>query len=91
MLLVCAAGVSACAGGVSPRGRALAPDARSWAAEGGVFQIDAAGAPARGPENGPVHIVEFGDIRCRYCKKMLPILDRVRATYPERVQTFYKW
>ena len=49
------------------------------------------GAPARGPENGPVHIVEFGDIRCRYCKKMLPVLDRVRATYPERVQTFYKW
>ncbi len=31
------------------------------------------------------------DPRCRYCKKMLPILDRVRATYPERVQTFYKW
>ncbi len=84
LLLVAALGLVACAG----RG-AAAPEVGSWAQEGEVFEIDAAGAPARGPEDAPVLIVEFGDFRCRYCKKMLPILDRVRSAYPERVRIAY--
>ncbi len=84
LLLVAALGLVACAGN-----GAAAPTAGGWAEEGEVFEIDAAGAPARGPWDAPVLIVEFGDFRCRYCKKMLPILDRVRSAYPERVRIAY--
>lgn len=84
LLLVAALGLVACAGNGAP-----APDPGSWAEKGEVFEIDAAGAPARGPEDAPVLIVEFGDFRCRYCRKMLPILDRVRSVYPERVRIAY--
>ena len=84
LLLVAALGLVACAGIGAP-----APDPGSWAETGEVFEIDAAGAPARGPEDAPVLIVEFGDFRCRYCRKMLPSLDRVRSVYPERVRIAY--
>ncbi len=84
LLLVAALGLVACAGN-----GAAAPTAGGWAEEGEVFEIDAAGAPARGSEDAPVLIVEFGDFRCRHCKTMLPVLDRVRSAYPERVRIAY--
>ena len=90
LLLVVAVGAGACAGGGSPQGHAAETQTRAWAGQGEVFEIDAATAPGRGPEDAPVQIVEFGDFRCRHCRQMLPILDRVRASYPERVRISYK-
>jgi protein-disulfide isomerase len=84
LLLAAVLGAAACAG----QGGA-APGGGSWAQRYQVFEVDAAGAPARGPEDAPVRIVEFGDFRCRYCRGMLPILERVRAAYPKRVRIAY--
>ena len=53
--------------------------------------IDLAGAPARGPEDAPITIVEFGDFRCPYCRRAAPTLDRVLAQYPTEVRHVFKY
>lgn len=66
------------------------PDAPRWAQPDRVFEVETIGAPARGPDDAPVRLVEFGDFRCRYCKTMLPILDRIRETYPNQLRLLFK-
>ncbi len=53
--------------------------------------IDLAGAPARGPDDAPITIVEFGDFRCPYCRRAAPTLDRVLAQYPTEVRHVFKY
>jgi len=36
-----------------------------------------------------VSLVEFGDFRCAYCRRMLPVLARVRAEYPDQVRLVF--
>lgn len=52
--------------------------------------IELAGAPARGPEDAPITIVEFGDFRCPYCRRAAPTLDRVLAQHPTEVRHVFK-
>jgi protein-disulfide isomerase len=75
-----ALGAAACASG-GPR---PAPPPR-------VFTSDEipTGGPARGPADAPVTIVEFADFRCPHCRSMLPVLERVRAAYPDEVRLVF--
>jgi len=52
--------------------------------------IDLAGAPARGPENAPVTIVEFSDFHCPFCRRVQPTLDALLKKYPTQVRLVYK-
>lgn len=56
-----------------------------------VFEADEvpSSGPARGPDDAPVTIVEFADFRCIYCRKMLPVLQRVLAAYPNDVRLVF--
>ncbi len=52
--------------------------------------IDIAGAPARGPKNAKVTIVEFSDFECPFCHRAFKTIEQVLSTYPNDVKLVYK-
>ena len=46
--------------------------------------------PARGPEDAPVTIVEFSDFQCPFCRRAIPVVERILETYPDRVRLVYR-
>ena len=55
-----------------------------------LHDIDITGAPMKGPANAPVTIVEFSDFQCPFCAQLAPILEQVRAKYPDKVKLVFK-
>lgn len=49
-------------------------------------RFELAGAPAVGPENAPVQIVEFADYRCSHCKVASQTLKRLLEANPEGIR-----
>lgn len=54
-------------------------------------RIPVDGSPARGPEAGPVVIVEFADFECPFCQKLAPELDALWEKHQDRVLFVYKF
>ncbi len=52
--------------------------------------IDLVGTPCLGNPNARIHLVEFSDFRCPYCKKMASVLQVIRKRYPEDVAVCFK-
>jgi protein-disulfide isomerase len=52
--------------------------------------VEAAGRPARGPENAPVEIIEFSDFECPFCLAANPTVAQVLATYGDRIRFVYR-
>jgi predicted DsbA family dithiol-disulfide isomerase len=48
------------------------------------------GHPARGPEDAPIHIVEFSDFECPYCLRAFPTVKQVLERYGDRVRFVYR-
>ncbi len=48
------------------------------------------GAPAVGPENAPVTIVEFSDFQCPYCGALFPTLKKVETDFPKQVRLVFR-
>jgi protein-disulfide isomerase len=57
---------------------------------GRVYEIPVDGAPARGPEDAAVTVVEFSDFQCPFCARVHPTLEQVRKQYPDQVRIVYK-
>jgi protein-disulfide isomerase len=49
-----------------------------------------AGAPARGPEDAPITIVEFSDFQCPFCSRVVPTLDRIQEAYGDDVRLVFR-
>lgn len=47
-------------------------------------------APAKGPLNAPIFIVEYGDFECPYCKQALTALSQISEQYPEAVRLEFR-
>lgn len=47
-------------------------------------------APALGPEDAPVVIVEFSDFQCPFCARLGETLKEVQAAYPELVRVEFR-
>lgn len=58
----------------------------------GPYRVEIAteGAPATGPAEAPVTIVEFSDFECPYCSRVVPTLERVKEEYGDRVRLVFK-
>lgn len=50
----------------------------------------AASGPARGQNNAPVTIVEFGDFQCPYCKESESSLRTIMERYPRDVRVVFR-
>ncbi len=53
-------------------------------------KIQMRGAPALGPANAPVTIVEFSDLECPYCREESGVLRRLREQMPRQVRLVFK-
>lgn len=47
-------------------------------------------APARGPEDAVLEIVEFSDLECPYCAQAVPVLDALLAAHPNDVRHVFR-
>jgi protein-disulfide isomerase len=52
--------------------------------------IPVAGAPAVGPANAPITLVEFSDFQCPYCSAAVGQLKEVLKLYPTQVKLIFK-
>ena len=53
-------------------------------------KIPVDGAPAIGPANAPLTLVEFSDFQCPYCVKAVPELHAMLKAYPTQVKLIFK-
>lgn len=71
------------------------PPAREASSEGRAaalpaFVVDVGDAPARGPKDAAVTIVEFLDFECPYCAYAHPTIERLLDEYPRDVRWVVK-
>jgi protein-disulfide isomerase len=52
--------------------------------------VEPGAGASRGPRGARVTIVEFSDFQCPYCARARLTLDRLRATYGDRVRMVYR-
>ena len=50
----------------------------------------AAEGPARGPSTAPITIVAFSDFECAYCGRARQTIDKIVATYGDKVRLVYR-
>ncbi len=55
-----------------------------------VYKVNIVNAPARGPENAAVTLVEFSDFQCPYCARVGPTLEQIEKEYGDRVRIVFK-
>ncbi len=53
-------------------------------------RMDATGAPARGGAEPLVTIVTFSEFQCPFCSRVSPTMERVQATYGDRVRYVFR-
>lgn len=52
--------------------------------------IPTLGAPATGPANAPITLVEFSDFQCPYCSKAVAQINATLKAYPNDVKLIFK-
>src|SRR5882672_1886110 len=72
------------AGGSAPAQAAGAPAAEPR------FAVEAGNAPAKGPKNAPVTIVEWSDFQCPFCGRAQPTLHQILKEYAGKVRLVWK-
>ncbi len=55
-----------------------------------VYAVPIANAPAKGPADALVTIVEFADYHCPYCAKVAPTIDEIAKAFPNEVRVVYR-
>jgi protein-disulfide isomerase len=54
------------------------------------FEVQAGNAPAKGPKNAPVTIVEWSDFQCPFCGRAQPTLQQIFKEYSGKVRLVWK-
>ncbi len=54
------------------------------------FEDKLKGAPALGPKNAPVTIIEFSDFQCPFCRRAASTIKRLKKAYGDKVRLVFK-
>jgi protein-disulfide isomerase len=54
------------------------------------MQVSDAGAPAKGPKDAPVTIIEFSDYQCPFCARVEPALKEAFKTFGDKIRLVYR-
>src|SRR5947209_2061664 len=60
------------------------------AAKADVSSLTLANAPVRGAAGAPVTIIEFSDLQCPFCARVVPTLQQLMEQYPAGVKWVFK-
>jgi protein-disulfide isomerase len=55
-----------------------------------TYRVPAAGAPARGPDDAVVTLVEYSDFNCRYCRRASETVAELQRLYPRELRVIYR-
>jgi protein-disulfide isomerase len=47
-------------------------------------------APAKGPANAPVTIIEFSDFECPFCSRVVPTIAEIKQKYGDKVRLVFR-
>jgi protein-disulfide isomerase len=53
-------------------------------------ELENGGAPALGPSDAAVTLVEFSDFECPYCSRFFPTFEQIKERYGDRIQIVYR-
>lgn len=53
-------------------------------------ELDNRNAPALGPSDAAVTLVEFSDFECPYCSRFFPTFQQIKEDYGDRIQVVYR-
>ena len=53
-------------------------------------ELENRGAPALGPSDAAVTLVEFSDFECPYCSSFFPTFQQIKEAYGDRIQIVYR-
>ncbi len=55
-----------------------------------VYTVSIENAPAKGPANAAVTIIEFSDFECPFCRRVTPTLNELMEKFPSQVRLVWK-
>ena len=55
-----------------------------------TYRVPVAGAPARGPDDAVVTLIEYSDFHCRYCRRASETVAELQRLYPRELRVIYR-
>jgi len=75
--------------GQSPQ-ELTAHNGKKKAVPGVVYPVSPGDAPAKGPADAPVVVIEFSDFECPYCQKTSETMKQLVEKFPDKIRFVFK-
>lgn len=62
----------------------------SEVAKADVSSLNLTGSPVRGQSGAPITVIEFSDLQCPFCARVVPTMQEVLKQYPTQVKWVFK-